>query len=384
MRLIFSNLMKKCEKSTDEEIIEHGRGRENVWNSVHELNQSSKYFEQNFDKKDIAQIEELCGKEWTNEWIKRTKNKNEPQKSKDRELLEQIGSWEEINGKRSNPNETEIERLLANGATIDFFVHSKNEEYGYLWNAIEFAFYARKEEILKLLIKRFPNYMNEPNRDWNSLLGRLFTKKMFSAGIELIKTKEPVHPLYDILWYLKVDSKFKNLIEEIFKVYNPSTQVKLDFQMLSDKNRFQDKDVERNLELLKKYFLNDTHYGPKFIQLALGSTYEINDPICSRFERNGKKFWVAQEIQNLGLEELVEFKSDAAGKIQVNLYNILFTNITVKFLDFRKFQSKSKCNFGKRFRKFFGGNFIQANTIFSRYEKSPRHRRRIDRFQKNN
>ena len=197
---------------------------------------------------------------------------------------------------------------------------------GYLYNAIEFAIITRKEEILKLLIKRFPNYRKEANGNSRSLLGQLFYNKMFSAAIELVKTKEPVHPLYDLLYFLDDDSKFKNLIEEIFKVYNPSTHVKLAFQMVADKNQFQETKVKNNLELLKNYFLNNTNYGPKFIQSALGSTYKIDDPICSRFEKNGKKIWVAQEIRNLKLEGLVEFKKDRSGKIQVNLhYNMLFT-----------------------------------------------------------
>ena len=56
----------------------------------------------------------------------------------------------------------------------------------------------------------------------------------------------------------------------------------------------------------------------------------------------------------------------------------------LKFLDFRKFESKSTCHFGKRFRKFFDGNFIQPTKNFSPYEKSTRHWWRVDRFQKNN
>ena len=263
-------------------------------------------------------MEERCGKEWTNEWIKRTKNKSESQKLKDRELLAEVGSDREINGKTSNPNETKIKRLLANGATIDFFVPYSNDGSAYLCNALDFAIWARKEEISELFIKRFPNYRKETNGRWRSILGELFYANMFSAGIELVKTKEQVHPLYDLLYGLKDDSKFKNLIEEIFKVYNPSTQVKLAFQMVADKNRFQNSNVKKNLELLKNYFLNDTNYGPKFIQSALGSTYKIDDPICSRFEKNGKKVWVAQEIQNLELKGLVEFKKDQSGKIKVN------------------------------------------------------------------
>ena len=342
MRLIFSNLMKKCEKSTDEEIIEHGRvgcywchtkshnsnekaksvTNQNVWSSVHKLNQNSKYFEQNLDQKEIEQIAKMCGKEWTNKWIRRTKNKNKSQKIKDRELLEHVGYFysREIDGKRSNPNETEIERLLANGATVDVFVPDGNDGYGCLCNAIDFANRARTEEISKLLINKFPSYKKEKNEDWKTHLGDLFYQNKVSAGIELVKSKVPVHPLYDILSCLRDDSKFKTSIEEIFKIYNPSTQVKLAFQLLAEENKFQHNDVKNNLQLLKKYFLKNTNYGPKFIQSALGSTYKIDDPICSRFERNGKKIWVAQEIRNLELEGLVEFKSDGLGKIMVNLH----------------------------------------------------------------
>ena len=120
-------------------------------------------------------------------------------------------------------------------------------------------------------------------------------------------------------WHPNTD--LKNLLGEIFKVYNPSTQVKLAFQMLADKSQFKYKDIDNNLQHLKNYFLNDTNYGPKFIHSILGSTYGIDDPICSRFEKNGKKVWVAQEIQNLELKGLVEFKKDQSGKIKVNWHN---------------------------------------------------------------
>ena len=335
--------MNKCEKSTDEEIIEHGRGNENVWDSVHKLNPNSKYFEQKFEPKDIEKIEKICGEQWTSEWIERTKHRPKSQKRTDRELLEKVGSWQNINGRTSIPNETEIKRLLSNGATCDFVVHWNNNAAGYLWNAIDFAICLRNEKISQLLIKKCPNYKKETNGYRQSLLGDLFSANMFSAGIELIKTKEPAHPLYDLINHLKDandkdlirarrrtrhvtnssvttgmilhDSKFRNLTEEIFKFYNPATQVKFTFQMLADKNEFHREGVKEILELLKNYFLNNSNYGPKIIQSALGSTYEIDGPICSRFERNGKKVWVAQEIRNLKLEGLVEFKKDQSGKI---------------------------------------------------------------------
>ena len=62
----------------DDEMVERMRGKEKSekpWTSVHQLNPNGKYFDQNFGKTEIQEIEEKTGKEWTNKWEEKIKQK---------------------------------------------------------------------------------------------------------------------------------------------------------------------------------------------------------------------------------------------------------------------------------------------------------------------
>jgi len=310
----------------DDEIVEKNRGNEKSekpWTSVHQLNPKWKYFGQNFGKTEIQEIEKFTGKEWTKKLEERRKNKTEDQKIKDRKLIEEIGYWEEIDGENANPNLSKIKKLLDEGAEIDYFVPYGNDGDYPTRNAFDFSIYQKKEEIINLFLKNFSDYRKETNGDYWSLLGHLFNNKLENnnnlenIGIELVKTKQPVHPIYDLIrWYSGYDgSEFENILKIILSNYNPGPQIKLALQKLAENNEFQLSPFTNNLPKLKKYF--SKHFGPDYLKSIIGSTYKIEAPICELFLKNGKKFWVVQEIQNLGLNGIIKFEKDSNGDILV-------------------------------------------------------------------
>ena len=246
------------------------------------------------------------------------KNKTEDQKIKDRKLIEEIGYWWGINWEYPNPNLSKIKKLLDEGAEIDYFIPSGNNDYYPTRNAFDFAIYQTKEKILKLFLKNFSDYRKEKNGDYRSLLGDLFDYNLDNIGIELIKTKEPVHPIYDLIRYYKGGSEFENILKIILSNYNPGSQIKMALQKLAENKEFQDYRVANNLPKLKNYL--SKNFATDYLKSIIGSTYKIEDPICELFLKNGKKFWVIQEIQNLGLNGIIKFEKDANVDIQVNIF----------------------------------------------------------------
>ena len=306
----------------DEEMVEKIRGNEkseNPWTSVHQLNPNWKYFDQNFGKTEIQEIKKYTGKDWTKKWEERRNRKSEDQKIKDRKLIEEIGYWKNINGENPNPNLSKIKKLLDEGAEIDYFIPLLNDDDYPIQNAFDFAIYQKNEEILKLFLKYFSDYIKEKSGDYWSLLGSLFINNSENIGIKLVKTQQPVHPIYDLIrWYSGYGSEFENILKSILSNYNPGTQIKMALQKLAENNQFQDSDVTKNLPKLKNYL--SKHFGPDYLKSIIGSTYKIEDPICELFLKNGKKFWVIQEIQNLGLNGIIKFEKDANVDIQVNIF----------------------------------------------------------------
>ena len=312
-------------KESQKEEIQGNEVSEKPWTSTHKLNPNWKYFGQNFGQTEIQEIEKRIGKEWTKKWEERRNNKTEDQKIKDRKLIEEIGYWSAINGENPNPNLSKIKKLLDEGAQIDYFVPIGNGGYPDR-NAFDFAIYEKKEEILKLFIKNFSDYKKETNVNYGSLLGNLCYYNLENIGMELVKTKQPVHPIYDLIYNYKDGSEFENILKIILSNYNPGTQIKMALQKLAENNEFQDYRVANNLPKLKNYL--SKNFATDYLKSIIGSTYKIEDPICELFLKNGKKFWVIQEIQNLELNGIIEFEKDSNGDILVIiLFYEIFRNV---------------------------------------------------------
>ena len=108
--------------------------------------------------------------------------------------------------------------------------------------------------------------------------------------------KHSKNPIYSFLTnaYKQTDDEKIIILKEIEKYYNLSKLIKEDLKQIGNEGKFNDYNVRRNLPILFDFCKSKSS---EFLEECFGKSYQIQNPITWRFQKENKLHWVAEEIQ---------------------------------------------------------------------------------------
>ena len=258
--------------------------------------------------------------EWWVQMKTRMAHKTEGQLLLDKTLIEVVNAEDEIDLDR-------IEELLRKGAKIDHWKIDGSSNYRL--NAFMVAARSPAEnatEAVKILIKRFPNFMTRDTGMMESPVGRaIFTNNL--PMVDAILSQHKVeNPLFSFMINAKgwSNEDKKVMLQTIDKYYKFKIVFDADFMRLRQENRLgpRDVDVRENVAQMFRYCRSKS---PTFLDDVVGKSHMVDDPIAWRYKGACQNYtWLVQDLEKLGFNT-----GEIRIKKQGNDFQVLIINAKV-------------------------------------------------------
>ena len=111
-----------------------------------------------------------------------------------------------------------------------------------------------------------------------------------------------------------LDDKLEQ-IEEIEKRGNFGKEVQTGFKFIKENGMFQDQEIKTNIPIFMRFC--EQKMEPEFLQRIFGKSFKIEDKITWRYQKDGRKIWMAESCRNSDINGKVIIQR-IAGNTQVN------------------------------------------------------------------